>query len=144
MADFVIRTGDLIEVTIPGAALIPTLLAPLALTGSSTDVAVQAMPVCLQGDELPIALSGPMPYTQPPFTVPGTGTLTLTLTPTNMTQRTTNSGKPILIKGGPFPAVFSVQTPASQPTAAGPVPDPQLQKPGTARFITTNTSVTSA
>jgi hypothetical protein len=143
MADFVIRTADLLEVTVPAPAVVPMLEAPVPLTGSSTDVTAVGMPVCLQGDELPMELRGPLPYTAPPFTVPGTGTLTLTLLPENLTQRTTNGGKPLLIRGGTFPALFSVETPATMPTPAGPVPDGELVKPGTARFITANTSVTA-
>ncbi|MFI9274106.1 hypothetical protein ACIGXM_25870 [Kitasatospora sp. NPDC052896] len=141
MAGFVIRTGDLLEVTLPGTVLVPELAAPVPLTGSSTNVTVTGMPVCLQADELPMTLREPLAYTAPPFTTPGTGTLLLTLLPANLTQRTTNGGKPLLLSGGSFPAVFTVETPATQPTVAGPVPDPALEKPGTARFITTNTSV---
>ncbi|QMU78015.1 hypothetical protein GXW83_22270 [Streptacidiphilus sp. PB12-B1b] len=141
MADFVIRAGDLLEVTVPVPAVVPALEAPVPLTGSSTDVVVGGLPVCLQGDELPIVLRTPLVYTAPPFTVPGTGTLVLTLLPGNLTRQTTNGGKPILLAGGSFPAVFTVETPATMPTAAGPVPDQEVEKPGTARFITTNVSV---
>jgi hypothetical protein len=66
--------------------------------------------------------------------------LTVTLLPTNMTQQTTND-KQILIKGGQFSAMFTVEEPAMQPTPAGPVPDPVVEKPGTAEFITTNETV---
>lgn len=141
MADFVIRTADLLEVTVPAPALVPMLLAPVPLTGSSADVTAAGMPVCLQGDELPVALRGPLPYTAPPFTDPGTGTLKLILLPGNLTRQTTNGGKPLLIRGGTFSALFTVQTPATMPTPAGPVPDQELEKPATARFITSNTSV---
>jgi hypothetical protein len=141
MTGFVIRTGDLLEVTLAGPAVVPALLAPLPLTGSSTDVTVGGMPLCLQGDELPMTLREPLPYTEPPFVVPGTGTLTLSLLPDNLTQQTTNGGKPVLLGGGPFPALFTVETPATQPTPAGPVPDPEVAKAGTARLITTNASV---
>ena len=68
----------------------------------------------------------------------GIGTLELTLMPDNKTVKTEN-GKKILIKGATFVAKFNVQTPAQQPTPAGPVPDPVAVKPGQAQFITTNT-----
>ncbi|WP_052434270.1 hypothetical protein [Streptacidiphilus melanogenes] len=142
MADFVLRTADLIEVTLPGP-VVPELVAPVPLTGSSTDVTVGGLPVCVQGDELPVELRDPLLYTQPPFTVPGTGTLTLTLLPENLTQQVSNGGKPLLLVGATFPVVFTVETPATQPTPAGPVPDPEAVKPGTARFITTNVTVTA-
>jgi len=143
MGDFIIRTGDLVKVTIPPPAVVPMLEAPMPLEGSGANVLVQGMPICLLGDELPDELKEPLPYTAPPYTIPGTGTLTLTLLPPNMTARTSR-GKPILIKGQRFPALFTVETPASQPTTAGPVPDPVGVKEGTAEFITTNETVTAS
>jgi hypothetical protein len=136
-ADFIIVHGDMIKVTITPPAIVPQLAAPVPLIGSSTDVTVGGMPVCLEGDELPPALRAPMPYTAPPFVTPGTGTLEITLLPANKTAQTAN-GKKILIKGATFQAKFTVQTPAQQPTPGGPVPDPVAVKPGTAQFITTN------
>ena len=141
MTDFVIKTGDMLEVTIPEPAVVPALEAPLPLTGSSANVTIGGVPVCLQGDELPMELREPLPYTAPPFSIPGTGMLTLTLLPENLTQQTTNGGKPLLIRGATFTAMFTVEDPAQQPTPTGPVPDPEVEKPGTARFITTNESV---
>ena len=140
MPDFIIRTGDMIKVTIPKPAVIPLLEAPSPLQGSSTSVTVAGAPACLLGDELPLALREPLPYTAPPFTNPGTGKLTLKLLPGNQTLRAKN-GKAILIKGQKFAAVFTVQTPATQTTPGGPVPDPVLAKPGTAEFITANETV---
>lgn len=143
MGDFLIKTADLLRVTIPPPALIPALEAPAPLTGSSTNVMVGGAPVCLQGDELPMELRGPLSYTAPPFTVPGTGTLTLTLLSSNMTRKARNGGKAMLIKGEPFEALFTVDTPATQPSPTGPIPDPDLEKPGTAQFITTNATMTA-
>lgn len=137
MGDFVMRTGDLVKITIPPPAVIPTLEEPVPLEGSGESVTIDGMAVCLLGDELPEFLAEPMAYTAPPFGIPGMGTLKLTLTEANMTV-ITRSGKPLLIKGGPFIAMFTVTEPAQQPTPAGPVPDPMLEKPGTAEFITTN------
>lgn len=144
MGDFVVRTGDLLEVMLPGPAVVPAIEAPLPLTGSSTNVTVGGLPVCLEGDEQPPELQVPLVYTQPPFVDPGTGTLKLSLLPDNLTRQTTDGGKPILVRGGPFPAMFTVETPATQPTPAGPIPDPEVEKPGTARFVTTNVSVTAS
>ena len=139
-SDFIIKTGDMIQIRIPPPVLVPAIQAPVPLTGTSTDVQVNNQFVCLQGDELPSVLRGPLPYTAPPFVTPGTGTLTLTLAPSNLTIQTSN-GKKILIKGQVFTATFNVQSPAMQPTPGGPVPDPLMVKPGTAQFITTNATV---
>jgi hypothetical protein len=140
MSDFILKTGDLVKITITPPAVIPAIEAPVPLQGSAGTVTVGGLSVCLAGDELPLALAEPMAYTAPPFTVPGMGTLMLTLTPSNLTVQT-QKGKPLLIKGGQFIATFTVTEPAMQPTPAGPVPDPVAEKPGTAEFITTNATV---
>jgi hypothetical protein len=43
-----------------------------------------------------------------------------------------------MLVGSTFTAAFSVQSPAQQPTAAGPVPDPAPRYSGTGSFVTTN------
>lgn len=140
MPDFIIKTGDLVKVTIPPPTVVPMLEAPVELTGSSENLSVAGTPACLLGDELPAELKEPLPYTAPPFTNPGTGKLTLTLLPSNQTVIAKN-GKVILVKGEQFTALFTVEVPATQTTPAGPVPDPVDAKPGTAEFITTNETV---
>ena len=141
MADFVVKTGDMLQVTISPPAVVPMLLAPVPLVGTGGPNLVNNMPVCVQGDELPPPLRGPLPYISPPFVTPGMGTLMLTLVPSNLTPRTSVGGKPAIVKGTPFTATFSVTVPAMQPTPAGPVPDPVVTKPGTAQFITTTVNV---
>jgi hypothetical protein len=140
MPDFIIKTGDMVKVTIPKPTVVPMLEAPAELTGSSTNLSVAGSPACLLGDELPAELKEPLPYTAPPFTNPGTGKLTLTLLPSNQTVIAKN-GKVILVKGQQFTALFTVDVPATQTTPGGPVPDPVAAKPGTAQFITTNETV---
>lgn len=140
MADFLIKTGDMIQITVPPPAIVPQLVAPVPLVGSSTNVTISEMAVCLQGDELPQSLQVPLMYTAPPFVTPGTGSLQIVLLPTNLTMQTQN-GKPMLLKGQTFQAMFNVQSPAMQPTPGGPVPDPLVVKVCTAQFITTNISV---
>jgi hypothetical protein len=141
-SDLIIKTGDMIQIKIPPPVIVPAIQAPVPLKGTSTDVQVNNQFVCLQGDELPMSLRGPLPYTAPPFVTPGTGTLTLTLAPANLTIQSSN-GKTILILGQKFIATFTVQAPAMQPTPGGPVPDPVAVKPGTAEFITTNRTVSA-
>ena len=136
-ADYILRTSDMLKITISPPAVVPSLIPPIPLMGSSANFSVMGMPVCLEGDELPKMLLAPTPYISPPFVIPGVGTVSVTLTPTNKTA-TTDNGKKILIKGGTFQAKFQVSSPAMMPTPAGPQPDPVSVKPGTASFITTN------
>jgi hypothetical protein len=138
MGDFLIKTGDMLQVTVPPPAIVPQLVAPVPLIGTGMTVLVNNQPVCVQGDELPIALRVPLTYMAPPFVTPGMGTLTIILMPNNLTMRTMASNKPALLKGGPFQAIFNVTVPAMQPTPVGPIPDPVVVKPCQAQFITTN------
>jgi hypothetical protein len=140
MGDFIVKTGDQIQINVPPPAIVPQLLAPVPLTGSSNNVLVAGLAACLQGDELPSAIQGPLTYTSPPYVTPGTGTIQIILSPGNLTATTPN-GKPILLKGQTFQAIFNVQSPAMMPTPGGPQPDPLMVKTGTAQFITTNTDV---
>jgi hypothetical protein len=140
VGDFLIRTNDMIQITITPPAIVPMLQAPVPLIGTGTTVMIGGQPACLQGDEMPPSLRVPMPYTAPPFVTPGMGTLTIMLAPNNLTTKTVQ-GKPMLLKGATFQASFAVSAPAMQPTPTGPVPDPVMTKPGTCQFITTNINV---
>jgi hypothetical protein len=140
MGDFVMKSNDQIKITITPPAIVPMLQSPIPLIGTGTTVLIDGQPVCLQGDEQPPSIKVPMPYTAPPFVTPGMGTLTVIVTPANLTKQTLQ-GKPMLLKGSTFQASFAVSSPAMQPTPTGPVPDPVLTKPGTCMFITTNTNV---
>jgi len=137
MGDFIIKTNDMIQFTVPPPALIPMIAAPVPLIGTGTTVTIGNVPICLQGDELPPTLQSPMPYTAPPFVTPGMGTLTVMLLPTNLSMKTMQ-GKPMILKGATFNAMFNVSAPAMQPTPGGPVPDPLMVKPLTCQFVTTN------
>ena len=137
MSDLIVKTGDMLQVTVPPPAIVPLLMAPVPLIGTGLTVLVNNQPVCLQGDELPLVLRAPLPYTAPPFVTPGMGTLTVSLMPNNLTLRSSFCGKPALLKGATFMATFSVTVPAMQPTPVGPVPDPVVVKPCQAQFITT-------
>jgi len=144
MPDFMIKNGDMLKVTVTPPAIVPQLAAPIPLVGTGMPTSVNSQTVCLEGDELPPALRGPLMYTAPPFVTPGTGTLTVTLMPLNKTLRTTISGRAALLRGATFTATFSVTVPAMQPTPAGPVPDPVVVKPCTAQFITSTTNALAA
>ena len=139
MGDFIIRSGDMLKVTIAPPAIVPMLIPPVPMVGTGTTVLAAGPPICLMGDQIPPELRGPMPYTAPPFVTPGEGTLQLVLMPNNWTIKTLN-GKVILLKGATFEAIFNVSDPAIEPSIP-PVPDPLLVKMGTAQYITTNMTV---
>ncbi len=139
MQDFIIKTGDMIKFTFPPPTLIPPILAPVSLIGKGATF-VMKMPACIEGDELPPPLLAPLPYTSPPFVVPGTGTLKVTLTANHKSAVAKDKKGAYLIKGTPFVAEFTVVTPAQMPPPAA-VPDPLVKKVGTAEFVTSNNVV---
>ncbi|BBM81917.1 hypothetical protein [Candidatus Uabimicrobium amorphum] len=142
-ADFIIRTGDFIQISMNPPESYPTLAAPIPLVGSGTTVNAVAMAICLEGDETPQLLLAPQPYQSPTFyTTPGMGTVTIKLGSSNKTAKTKN-GKAILIKGQPFNAEFNVTVPATYVNEASGVTttDPVSKKTGTVQFITTNATV---
>jgi hypothetical protein len=70
------------------------------------------------------------------------GMLTIdSLAPNQKGVQTKCGGKAVLLKGSTFTAKLQVMSPAQQPTATGPVPDPMTQYTGTGMFVTTNVLV---
>ena len=121
-----LATGDLIQFTCLGSHIIPMIIAPIPLIGTSP-ITNKPTPVCVEGDELPPMLQIPMPYMDGAFTVPGIGTINLTLPALNLSQIVTHGGKAVLLMGIPFSATFDVTVPAIQPSAV-PLPDMNLSK----------------
>ncbi|MBN2238792.1 MAG: hypothetical protein JW712_03380 [Dehalococcoidales bacterium] len=140
--DYIITTGNFLQIMMNPPEVYPTLVAPIPLTGSSSDMKVLKMPVCLEGDETPPLLLSPQPYLSPSFPVPGMGTVTVKIQSANKTTKTKNGGKAILLKGQTFQVEFDVTVPAQLiAPPSPPVPDSNMKKSGTAQFITTNMMV---
>jgi hypothetical protein len=138
MGDLLLRTGDLLKITMSPPTVVPIVANAIPLRGSSLTVRAVGDNACLKGDELPDALKGPVDYTAPPFSTPGVGTFQL---PAAQFTRLTKNGTELLLRGAVFPVIFAVSVPAMQPTAAGPIPDPAVSRPGTGQFITRNATV---
>ena len=134
----IVCTSDLISFVVPPPLVVPGIVAPIPLVGTALGWTINGQAVCLEGDELPPVLRVPQPYTRPPFVIPGTGTISVDLLPTNLSTLFQYLGKAALLVGSSFPAKFQVSSPAQQPTPTGPVPDPTAVTPFTASFIATN------
>lgn len=143
-ADYIVTTGHLIQIIMNPPETYPTLVAPFPLIGTSADMKVLNMPVCLEGDELPQSLLSPQPYISPAFyTTPGMGTVKITISASNKTSKTKNGGKAILITGQSFQVEFNVTVPATLINEVSGVTttDGVNKKTGTAMFINTNVIV---
>lgn len=137
MSDYLLLDGDLAIFTPTfGAATVVVQPGPLTASGPAT---VGGKAVCVAGDEGSVSVAG-CSYVTPAHSIPGTGTLEIAALAGDQTATKTRSGDAkVLLVGSSFTARFSVQTPAQQPTPAGPVPDPAPSYSGSGSFSTTNT-----
>ena len=134
--DFIIVTGDMIQVMIPPPTVVPMLAAPVPLIGTSQNVVVGGKPYAWRATSSALA-QGAAALTAPPFAIPGMGTLEVTLMPNNKTMQTEN-GREDLVQGRHLRR--EVQRPDAR-AAADPhrrVPDSGGVKPGKPQFVTTN------
>jgi Contractile injection system spike tip protein len=141
MADFILIDGDIVKFnpTFGSATLLISAVATLSGSGKSL---IDGKAVCVAGDEENVKVEG-VPYMNGPFSIPGTGTLTISaLAGNHKATETKSGGKAVLLKGGSFTVRLQVKSPALQPAPpAPPVPDPIPQYTGTGEFITTNVKV---
>jgi hypothetical protein len=134
--DYVLIDGDqaLFQPTF-GAATVVVLPGSLQASGPST---LNGSKLCVAGNEASVSVKGCV-YLAPPFVIPGTGTLEIaSLGGDQQASTTKTGGKAPLLVGGSFTARFKVESPAQQPTTAGPVPDPTPSYQGSGRFLTAN------
>lgn len=139
-----LMTGDTIEFDSDfDGATIPDLQAPVELSGSGSPFGITAADVCVEGDEPPAGLRGPMAYTTDTHTVPGMGTLEITLDETHWTTVMKSEGRRILRVGGPVQATFTVTAPAIQPGAV-PASDAIPEYAAAARYAKTGDDLVTA
>ena len=137
--DAVIISGDkaIFDSSFPPAVV---LAPPGTITGSSRE-SVNALTVCVEGDEATVVVAGASYFT-PSFPVPGVGTLTIeSLAPDQKARKGKSGGRVVILKGTKFRARFQVNVPAQIIPPSGPVLDPNPIYSGTGSFLTTNTKV---
>lgn len=138
MGDLILLDGDLANFQPSfGAATVVVRPGTLQASGAAT---LKGKKVCVDGDEKQVQVAG-CSYIAGSFSIPGVGTLKIqSLAPNQKATKTASAGKPVLLKGGNFIAVFEVQTPAQMPSAPNPpTPDAAPSYPGSGSFVTTNT-----
>ena len=139
MPGLLLKSTDLISFIPMGPHVCPVIVAPLPLLGTGTTMTVGGMPVCVEGDEIPVVLKSPLPYISPPYVIPGMGLLEVKPPPSSYTVKVKLKGKRIMIVGPPFQAEFKVTVPAMQPPPgpAPPIPDSSMTKKYTVQYIPT-------
>lgn len=136
MADYILIDGDK-AMFIPSFGAATVVVQPGTLTASGR-ATLGGKKLCVSGDEKSVSVQG-CTYMTSSHTIPGTGTLEIASLAGDQTATKTRSGDTlVLLVGSSFTASFSVQSPAQQPTSAGPVPDPTPKYSGSGSFVTTN------
>jgi hypothetical protein len=137
MSDYILIDGDTV-LFMPnfGAAIV--IPQPGTLKGSGPGT-MNGKKICVEGDEKNVSVPGCV-YMTPQYCIPGVGTLKVDALASDQKATKTQTGnKAVLLKGGTFTAKFEVQSPAQQPTPAGPIPDTSPQYVGgTGVFNTMN------
>ena len=139
MSDFILLTGDTANF-LPafGPAIVTVMPAPIIGTGARSKATGKIF--CVSGDEKSVMALG-CPYISGAYSTPGVGSLKImALAPNQVAVRTKSAGKPVLLKGQMFDAIFEVMSPALDPILA--TPDPMIQYPGgKGMFVSTNMRV---
>ncbi len=142
MGDKVLTDGDMV-VFMPLFSPAIVVVQPGKIPGSGP-AAIGGKKICVDGDEAQVSVPG-CTYMTPSHPIPGVGTLKIASLASNQKATTTHTGnKLVLLQGGMFTARFEVQSPAQQPTAAGPVPDATPQYSGQGQFVPVNQPVSAS
>lgn len=132
MKDIILVDGDIVMFDPLFGINVVTVMGPVKITATGLPK-IGGKGVCLMGDHL--AVSANCTYMNPAFSIPGTGKLTIvSLLPPQILPLINSSGKPIMVKGQKFMALFTMQSPAKMP-GPPPVPDAVAAVPGTGMFI---------
>lgn len=141
MGDKVLTDGDQV-VFLPVFGVATVIVQPGRIAGTGK-ASIGGKPVCVDGDERDVQVTG-CSYITASHPLPGVGTLKIaSLAPNQQALQSASKGKPLLLKGALFIARFEVQSPAQQPTPAGPVPDPMPQYSGQGQFMPANATVSA-
>jgi hypothetical protein len=139
MPDFILLSGDTANF-LPsfGPAMVTVMPGMIMGTGARSKATGKIF--CVAGDEKSVMVLG-CPYISGAYSAPGTGILKiLALAPNQVALRTKSAGKPVLLKGQMFDAIFEVMAPALNPAIGAP--DPMIQYPGgKGMFVSTNVRV---
>jgi hypothetical protein len=140
MDNYIVAGDQVVFLPNFGQAIITPI--PGVMSSSATKTNVTMKPVCLEGDEKKVVVSG-VAYISGSFVTPGTGTLTIQqLGGDQKSMKTKIEGKAPILKGTMFTAKFQVMSPAMQPNPpAPPVPDPVVTYMGQGMFVPTDMTV---
>lgn len=139
MSDFILIDGDPV-IFFPTFGVAIVVVQPGAMRGSGPGT-INGIKICVEGDEQNVSVPNCV-YMTPQYSIPGMGTLKISSLAADQKAGKTRSGsKTVLLKGNTFTARFEVQSPAQQPAAAAPIPDPVPLYMGSGSFVSTNEKI---
>lgn len=132
--DHIIIDGDLVLFsTVLGTTGVALGVIPVTIKGTGK-ITVQGKPVCIEDDVKTVMLN--CQYINPPYTVPGSGTLKIKkLADDQLTQKTKSGDHAVLLKGSKFEAEFQVAAFAINPGVVPPKPDDTMIYQGEGQFL---------
>jgi hypothetical protein len=143
MADAILIDGDqAMFVPAFGAAIVVVQPGKLVASGPGT---IDGKKICIDGDEASVEVAG-VTYMTPVYSIPGVGVLKIkALAGDQLAQKSFTGGKPMMLKGGQFDAVFEVKSAAKQPPPGpgAPIDDSTAEYSGKGSFIASNTKFTA-
>jgi hypothetical protein len=134
-------TGDQ-AIFLPAFAPATIIFAPPGILTGSGPMTLAGTRLCVAGDEGSVSVTGM--YNTPVYTIPGSGTLTISALALDQLAATSKTGSAkLMVKGSLFTAKFSVQSPAMQPPPgpSPPIPDATPEYSGQGMFQTANTKL---
>jgi hypothetical protein len=118
-----------------GPATVVSPPTPIKGTGKAT---VNGKKICVMGDEKKVKAENCV-YSVAGYAAPGTGTIEIyMLAPDQLTTKTTNGGKKMILKGSDCIAIFTPKVKAKVAVAPTVVEDPIPFYAGKGKFMTTN------
>jgi hypothetical protein len=141
VSDVIVIDGDkaMFEASFGAATVV---VRPGSITASGK-ARVSGKVACVVGDEKSVSVQGCM-YSAGPYSIPGTGTLSIASLAGDQQAKTCQTGgKKLLLKGGSFTARFTVSVPAMQPPPGpgSPIPDPTATYNGSGSFVAADVTV---
>lgn len=138
MSNIVVIDGDTLKFETLFGPNTVTPIEPCVIHGSG-NATVMGKKICVLGDETKVSISAL--YTKSAYQTPGNGDITITALSIDQQVEFAHSPTSVIVVGSKFIALFTPNSPASDPTL-GPDPSPTPTS-GSGQFINSQSFVTA-
>lgn len=137
MSNFVIVDNDTLQFGVTFGMYTVTPIEPCMIKASGI-AQIMNKKVCVSGDEKKVSIKAT--YMNATYPTPGTGSITISSLGSDQLANFAKSTMPLIVTGSQFSALFTPQSPASNPQGPEAGPSPQT---GNGKFINSQTFVTT-